>query len=201
MQIEIKITDNALDARDLHEWLGIKHQFRDWIKNSIRDYGFKEKEDFRYFFSESTGGRPKKEYAITINMAKELSMLAKSTRGKQARKYFIKCEKIAKETYAERKALREKRMTFTDAIHESGENERMHGFAYSQYTKMVYKLAGIEYKKQENFRDTLTADQLKRVKIIEGLVRPLLEMGKQYADIKDYISPLFNTGERITKGE
>lgn len=197
MDIEIKITDNALDARELYKWLGIKHKFGDWINNSIRDYGFKEKEDFNYFFRKSTGGRPKKEYAISVNMAKELSMLAKSARGKQARKYFIKCEKIAKETYAERIALKKARMTFTDAIQESGENERMHGFAYSQYTKMVYKLAGIEYKKQDNFRDTLTADQLKRVKIIESMVRPLLELGKEYADIKDYIAPLFNQEKRI----
>lgn len=45
--------------------------------------------------SESSGGRPAKEYHISLGMAKELSMVACNDKGKQARLYFIGCEKRA----------------------------------------------------------------------------------------------------------
>lgn len=193
--IKIDYSKNSVNARDVYDFIfegkKTKTAFNTWISRVIARYGFEEKKDFQSFLIKSTGGRPKVDYAVTLDMAKELAMVSPTKKGQQVRKYFIKCEQIAKETYAERKALREKRRSFTDSIQESGENERMHGHGYSTYTKMVYKLAGIKYVKQENFRDTLTADQLKRIKIIEGLVKPLLDMGKQYADIKGYIAPLF----------
>lgn len=193
--IKIDYSNNSVNARDVYAFIfeGQKKKtaFNVWISRVIERYKFKEGIDFQSFMIKSTGGRPQVNYAVTIEMAKELSMIAPTEKSHEVRKYFIKCEQIAKETYAVRKALKAQRMTFTDSIQESGENERMHGHGYSTYTKMVYKLAGIKYVKQENFRDTLTADQLKRVKIIEGLVKPLLDMGKQYADIKGYISPLF----------
>lgn len=39
-----------------------------------------------------TGGRPTTEYHITLDMAKELSMVESNAKGKQARRYFIDCE-------------------------------------------------------------------------------------------------------------
>ena len=44
-----------------------------------------------------TNGIPTIDYAITIDMAKELSMLSKTKKGKEARKYFIECEKQLRE--------------------------------------------------------------------------------------------------------
>jgi len=77
-----KATVPTVNARDLHEFLEVKHQFRDWIKNRIEEYGFEDGKDFREFFSESTGGRPAKEYALSIDMAKELSMVERNAKGK-----------------------------------------------------------------------------------------------------------------------
>lgn len=45
------------------------------------------------------GGRPLKEYYITLDMAKELSMVENNEKGKEARKYFIECEKKLKNQY------------------------------------------------------------------------------------------------------
>lgn len=39
------------------------------------------------------GGRPSIEYALSLDMAKELSMVERNAQGKQARQYFIDCEK------------------------------------------------------------------------------------------------------------
>ena len=203
----IKVTDNAVDGRALYEFLEIKHKFNDWIRNSIRDYGFKEGKDFSYFLSESTGGRPAKEYAVSVTMAKELSMVAKTEKGKNARLYFIKCEELAREAYVNNKTIRlagiETRKTLTDTIQESGENERMHGRGYSNYTRMVYEVTGLTpafdvYKgmmkarglKASDFRETLKPGELKRVELAESLIKPLLELDKQYSEIKDTLKPL-----------
>jgi len=191
----IKITNNGVSARELHELLEVKHLFRNWITNAIRDYGFIENVDFSYFYTESTGGRPKKEYAISINMAKELSMVSKTKKGREMRAYFIKCEEIAKNAYISFQSMRlagkEVRKTLTDTIKESPENKRMHGKGYLNFTRLVYSIAGIKYTKQDNFRDTLSSIDLDRVKTIEKMMDALLSIGKQYGDIKETLSHIF----------
>lgn len=97
----IKITTNdegqqLVSARELHEFLEVKKDFTDWFKYRVAQYGFEENLDFTPILGKSTGGRPSKDFAIKIEMAKELSMVENNEKGKQARKYFIECEKIAK---------------------------------------------------------------------------------------------------------
>jgi len=86
----------TVNARDLHKFLEVPTHFKDWIARRIQDYEFEEGKDFISFLSESTGGRPAKEYALSLDMAKELSMVERNERGKQARKYFLECERQAK---------------------------------------------------------------------------------------------------------
>jgi anti-repressor protein len=88
----------AVSARELHAYLGNKAQFSHWIKDRIEQYGFLESIDFitreNSLELESKGYTPsKKEYFITVDMAKELSMVERTDNGKIARKYFIECEK------------------------------------------------------------------------------------------------------------
>ena len=97
----IKITTNddgkqLVSARELHEGLKIGTAFKDWIKRMI-EYGFEEGIDFSSFLSESTGGRPSKDYIITIDMAKEICMIQRTDLGRKYRKYFIECEKKLKQ--------------------------------------------------------------------------------------------------------
>lgn len=84
---------NAVDARELHEYLDVNSQFRDWIRNRIKAYFFEEKKDFVTFAKNLANGGRTKEYAISIDMAKELCMVEKNEKGKQARQYFIECER------------------------------------------------------------------------------------------------------------
>lgn len=90
----------AVSARELHNFLGVGKDFSNWIKDRIKKYGFVENQDFEVFarFGENpNGGRPSTEYALSIDMAKELSMVENNERGKQARRYFIECEKRLRE--------------------------------------------------------------------------------------------------------
>jgi anti-repressor protein len=57
------------------------------------EYGFSDGTDFCSILSESTGGRPSTDHALTIEMAKELCMIQRNEKGKQARTYFIELEK------------------------------------------------------------------------------------------------------------
>ncbi len=96
MQELIKVNyDNdrpTVSGRDLHEFLEVKTAYKDWFPRMC-EYGFVEDTDFRSFLSESTGGRPKNDHQLTIEMAKELCMLQRNEKGKQAREYFINLEK------------------------------------------------------------------------------------------------------------
>lgn len=98
----IKITEQngkrAVSARELHRFLESKRDFSNWIKDRIEKYGFIENQDFEVFnnFGENpNGGRPLIEYALTLDTAKEIAMVEGNEKGKQARRYFIECEKLA----------------------------------------------------------------------------------------------------------
>lgn len=83
------------NARDLHEFLESRREFATWIKDRIDEYDFIEGQDFLTILSKSHG-RPKKEYHLTLEMAKELGMIERSSKGKIIRQYFIECERQAK---------------------------------------------------------------------------------------------------------
>lgn len=85
-----------VNARDLHAFLEVGRDFSNWIKARIFDYDFMENQDFVVFAKigeNPNGGRPSTDYHLTLDMAKELAMVERSEKGKQARRYFIDCEK------------------------------------------------------------------------------------------------------------
>ena len=120
--IEIKTGKNGaitVSARLLHEKLEVKTEFNHWIERMI-DYGFEEKIDFWSFLAKSTGGRPSKEYALSIDMAKEICMLQRSEIGRKFRQYFIKCEKALVEHTELRVKSKVVRNNFTNTLKEHG---------------------------------------------------------------------------------
>ena len=100
--IKINKENNTVSARELHEFLEIKTPFTKWFERMI-DYGFDENSDFRLVRQKCQTNNPKNptttyiDYEITLDMAKELCMIQRSEKGKQARQYFINCEKKLKE--------------------------------------------------------------------------------------------------------
>jgi len=90
---------DTVDARELWEFLESRQEFANWIKNRIAKYGFVEDIDFTVFdkfIKNPSGGRPTSVYAISVSMAKELAMVENNEKGRQARQYFIECERRAK---------------------------------------------------------------------------------------------------------
>ena len=91
---------NSVNARELHEFLEVGKDFSTWIKSRIEQYDFSENDDYislPRMGEQTRGGQNKIDYIISLDMAKELSMVEKNDKGKEARKYFIECEKIAKQ--------------------------------------------------------------------------------------------------------
>lgn len=96
----IKITEyngnQAVSARDLHKFLEITERFSSWFERMLQ-YGFVENQDFtsaKSFTLVNNGAqREINDYALTLDCAKEISMIQRSKKGKEAREYFIECEK------------------------------------------------------------------------------------------------------------
>lgn len=93
---------NTVNARDLWMFLESKQQFGDWIKNRIDQYNFIQDVDFICFHktmkaeNSNEANKTFKEYHISLDMAKELSMVERNAKGKEARQYFIECEQKLK---------------------------------------------------------------------------------------------------------
>ena len=97
------INGNAVEtvnAKELHEFLEVRSKFADWIKNRISEYDFTVNQDFTTVSKNLENGGRSIDYYITLDMAKELSMVERNEKGKQARQYFIECERKLRETQA-----------------------------------------------------------------------------------------------------
>lgn len=89
----------TVNARDLHAFLEVGKVFSTWIQDRVSRYNFVENQDFVCFpilGSKGRGGRNRKDFHLTLDMAKELSMVERTEKGKQARLYFLACERRAK---------------------------------------------------------------------------------------------------------
>ena len=104
MEELIKITTNdegkqLVSARELYDFLKPTERFSKWFERYCK-YGFEENSDYigcKVF--NALAKQELQDYAMTIEMAKEFSMLQRSDKGKQARLYFIECEKKAKNPF------------------------------------------------------------------------------------------------------
>ena len=88
-----------IDGRQLHMFLEVKTAYKDWFPRMC-EYGFEEGRDFNPLKIEQVrleGGREVKRDIVThqlsLDMAKEIAMLQRTEKGKQARQYFIQIEK------------------------------------------------------------------------------------------------------------
>ena len=93
-----------VDARELHRGLKVQTSFNHWFNRRVSEYNFDENKDY---FTENQlldkndkkyPHRPRTEYFLTIDMAKEIAMVERTEVGKKIRNYFIEMEKIAQQS-------------------------------------------------------------------------------------------------------
>lgn len=88
----------TVSGRELHDFLEVGADYRHWFPRMC-EYGFTEGEDFnsvKIDRVQNEGGRMVSrtldDHQLTIPMAKELCMIQRNERGKQARQYFLAVE-------------------------------------------------------------------------------------------------------------
>ncbi|MBF0115477.1 MAG: antA/AntB antirepressor family protein [Magnetococcales bacterium] len=91
----------TVNARDLHAFLDVGKVFGAWVTDRIEQGGFAEQIDYVVCFPNlesetSRGGQNKKDYFLSLDTAKHLAMMERNEKGKQARQYFVDCEKRLK---------------------------------------------------------------------------------------------------------
>jgi phage anti-repressor protein len=91
----------VVSARELYTYLGATERFESWFNRQLQ-FGFEENTDYVSLqIIHPQNQQEITDYALSMDMAKELSMLQKTEKGRAARSYFITCEKKLKEVYKE----------------------------------------------------------------------------------------------------
>lgn len=89
--------NKTVSARELYKFLEATERFNSWFERQLQ-YGFTENIDYQGCESFNTlANQTVTDYALTLDTAKEISMLQRNDKGKQARRYFIEVEKKAKQ--------------------------------------------------------------------------------------------------------
>lgn len=95
IHIKVENDKQLVSARDLYKGLEIKTRFSLWVNQNFKS--FEEKQDFMSVVTTTdmpNGGTKRiQDYVLTIDMAKELCMMSKTSKGREIRKYFIQVEK------------------------------------------------------------------------------------------------------------
>lgn len=95
INVEVKNDQQLVSARDLHKALELKNRFSLWAEQNFKL--FEEGTDFTSVSTNTVvnngAKRELQDYAVTIDMAKELCMMSKTPKGKEVRQYFIQVEK------------------------------------------------------------------------------------------------------------
>lgn len=218
IEIVLQIDDEGFTtSKKLYEWLELEQShYSRWCKTNILENPFAELGiDYSPCGASKGKGNFAEDYKLSADFAKKLSIMQKTEKGEQARVYFLGCEKVLARlaeqrhrTEVERAKGIAVRQALTKAIQQSGENERMHGNAYSNYTdhivyKQVFRMRAKELRekygigKKDNLRDCFTEEELKQVQNAEMLVSSLMEYGWGFNEIKDFV---LNKANKMIEG-
>ncbi|EGH7278249.1 antA/AntB antirepressor family protein [Campylobacter coli] len=143
---------NSANAREIFQFLNSEQEYSNWIKNRISHYNFIENQDYIIELV-YTKGRPRKEYYITLDMAKELCMVENNEKGRQARRYFIECEKRLKNLEQEKM----QKLAFRQSLGYKSQLKQQKEKYENKIKALQYDL---EHKKELSFKRKLSQKEL-----------------------------------------
>ena len=204
----IKISEyngkRAVNARELHQFLESKQDFSNWIKNRIEKYDFVENQDYCSFnkiIEREIGATSRIEYALSVDMAKELSMVENNEKGRLARKYFIECEKIAREGALASYQIEDPIKRAERWIEEQKVRQALEAKNQEMQPKAQYFDELVERSLLTGFRDTAKEIGLKQGEFInllidkgyiyrtpKGELRPIAKYTNDLFEMKDFKS-------------
>lgn len=163
----------VVSARELYKFLELSKRFSTWIEVYIKEnnvYGFIKNEDFTpYLEVHPQNLQEIQDYLLTIDMAKELSMVSKSEKGRQARKYFIACEKKYVELLENKTSL----PNFSQLNYEKG-LVYVKGVLNNLKSRLIFEKTEIEIKLKE-LEDTGLTDEIKAY-VINGKIQVIQDL-------------------------
>ncbi|EBD1730112.1 antA/AntB antirepressor family protein [Campylobacter jejuni] len=143
---------NSVNAREIYKYIKITSNFAEWINRRINHYNFIENQDYIIELV-YTKGRPRKEYYVTLDMAKELCMVENNEKGRQARRYFIECEKRLKNLEAEQM----QKLAFRQSLGYKSQLKQQKEKYENKIKALQYDL---ENKKELSFKRKLSKEEL-----------------------------------------
>ncbi|EIN8666383.1 antA/AntB antirepressor family protein [Campylobacter coli] len=143
---------NSANAREIFQFLNSEQEYSNWIKNRISHYDFIENQDYIIELV-YTKGRPRKEYYVTLDMAKELCMVENNEKGRQARRYFIECEKRLKNLEQEKM----QKLAFHQSLGYKSQLKQQKEHYENKIKALKYDL---EKKKELSFKRKLSKEEL-----------------------------------------
>ena len=95
IKVTVKGDQQLVSARELHKALRLTTRFSKWVDQNFHD--FESGIDFMSVTGVTDmpngGTKPIQDYAVTIDMAKQLCMMSHTELGKKYRRYFIELER------------------------------------------------------------------------------------------------------------
>ncbi|OEW07270.1 antirepressor [Campylobacter sp. BCW_6878] len=173
---------NSVNAREIYKIINSEQEFANWIKNRISHYSFIENQDYIIELV-YTKGRPRKEYYVTLDMAKELCMVENNEKGRQARRYFIECEKRLKNLEQEKM----QKLAFHQSLGYKSQLKQQKEHYENKIKALQYDL---EHKKELSFKRKLSKEELLEL-------RKILAKDYDMVCIKEWEMSLF--AEKIGK--
>ena len=186
--------DSKVNARDLHKQLNNGWKFTDWIENRINSYQLIKEIDYftvsrKYETVKNSSLQPKKtlDYNLTLDCAKQLAMVERTSIGALVRRYFIIIEKAfknrtnwnqnRKNTLINCKELRgaliTKREELLNGVPEWITNGNLYSIEFSLLNTVILGMSATQYRKEHNIssneqiRNYFSEDQLDDVERLE----------------------------------
>ncbi|WP_339012200.1 antA/AntB antirepressor family protein [Lactococcus garvieae] len=201
--------DQVVSGRELHEFLEVGTQYTKWFERMV-EYGFAENIDFAAISQKRLTAQGNQteytDHALKLDMAKEISMIQRTAKGKEARQYFIQVEKEYKQRQQTPMTLdqqiaaiatgygsvKEELLEVKDRVEDLEDNVPLssgeYGYLTRRINQRVSEVAHGYGKITQKQRAKLYIDINQGVKAVTGVSTRTQLRAKHYDVVLDYIN-------------